>query len=118
MEPQYDCGLGTVILSVDLDGNIYPCHRFSSDDTTILGNVTNVENINMSYKSIPNSTCQNCWNKYTCSHGCKYNDKWVAGNEGGKLPYWCVYSQKMSELSLILCAELSQKHIQRILQIP
>ena len=116
MNPNYNCGLGSALLSIDINGDIYPCHRFCSDDEAKLGNVFNPTFIQKFDDRELNSNCNDCWNKYTCSHGCRYNDK-ETGSIEKKHPFWCVYSKKMTELSLVLCSQLPPEHIAKILQI-
>lgn len=68
------CGLGNSAIAVDINGDIYPCHRFVSDKRSIIGNIydgfkrrqeflesVNIENIDK---------CKKCWAKNLCIGGC------------------------------------------------
>ncbi|KGG79532.1 hypothetical protein Y919_11465 [Caloranaerobacter azorensis H53214] len=112
---KYTCGLGEVIYSVDIYGDIYPCHRFSSESDYKLGNVMSQGEIKEF--SFTTQECNKCWNQYTCSHGCCYNDYILTDSLNKKNLYWCAYSKKMTELCLALIPELSEKHLKRILAV-
>lgn len=113
---KYTCGLGEVIYSVDIYGDIYPCHRFSSENNYKLGNVMDQEKVKVF--SFVTEECNKCWNQYTCSHGCCYNDYILTDSLNKKNPYWCAYSKKMTELCLALIPKLSEEHLKRILMVP
>jgi len=112
---KYTCGLGEVIYSVDIYGDIYPCHRFSSENDYKLGNVMDQKKIKGF--SFITEECNKCWNQYTCSHGCCYNDYILSDSLNKKNPYWCGYSKKMTELCLALIPKLSEEHLKRILVV-
>lgn len=114
LDIEYSCGIGESIFSVNADGNIYPCHRFASEDQFILKNLFDEKPLKkFNYES---KECHKCWNQYTCSHGCYYNDYFYS-NSISKNPYWCIYSKKMTELSLLLIPYLSESQLNRILSI-
>lgn len=114
LDINYSCGIGESIYSVDAYGNIYPCHRFVSEYQFILKNLFDEKPLKkFNYES---QECHKCWNQYTCSHGCYYNDYFYS-NSTSKNPYWCRYSKKMTELSLLLIAYLSESQLNRILSI-
>ena len=113
MQMVYDCGLGSIIYCVDYKGDIYPCHRHSGDYKYTLGNVKNGDckvfiNKAFSYQS------EKCWNRYTCSHGCRYEDIKTGGNEKNK--YSCAYSKKMTEIAIALCSELDKEMLYKIMR--
>ncbi|WP_276318779.1 hypothetical protein [Marinitoga lauensis] len=41
----------------------------------------------------------------------------LTGSSDDKNIYWCIYSQKMTELSLRLIPKLKEKHLKKILGI-
>lgn len=109
----YECGLGKIIYSIDYKGDIYPCHRHSGDIAYLLGNVNNNDckpfnNVPISYQ------CDKCWNRYTCSHGCRYEDVMAGGD--GKNKYFCAYSKKMTEIAIALCGELDKEMLYNIMR--
>ncbi|MBU1144031.1 MAG: radical SAM protein [Firmicutes bacterium] len=109
----FGCGIGESTFSVDIHGDVYPCHRFSSIEESKIGNVFHT--VRVVKESEYSNKCKSCWNRYTCSHGCKYNDIMLSENTVEKNQYWCMYSQKMTELSLALCANLNENTIAKIL---
>lgn len=114
LDIDYSCGVGESIFSVDIKGDIYPCHRFSSEKDFVLKNLYKEEDIKkIKYVSYD---CCNCWNKYTCSHGCFYND-YSLNKSFEKNPFWCRYSKKMTELSLLLITKLSDNQLRQILSV-
>lgn len=112
-EIDYSCGLGELVFSVDFKGDVYPCHRYSSNEDQKIGNV--VGEIKKTDQLYTSEQCKVCWNRYSCSHGCSYNDHELTGSTSTKNEYWCKYSQKMTELSLVLCTQLSQKTLMEIM---
>lgn len=115
LDIDYTCGVGESIFSTDINGDIYPCHRFSSEKEFCMGNVSEVTNLtSFTYKS---TQCKSCWNQYTCSHGCCYNDYFLEKDIKVKNQYWCMYSQKMTELSLQLIQNLEYSKIANILGV-
>lgn len=109
----YGCGLGKTTFSVDINGNIYPCHRFTALDEFKIGNVS--DNTKVKDFIFTSTKCKNCWNRYTCTHGCSYNDYEIEHSLTSKNQYFCSYSQKMSELALALCNELQPDILNEIM---
>ena len=108
------CGAGERITAIDLKGDIYPCHRFSSEESSLCGNVFDK---NVTFENdIQNKKegCNLCWNQFTCTHGCPYNDRLYEG-EGSKNPYWCMYAKKMTEIALSLVANMKRDSLYNIL---
>ena len=111
----YGCGLGEITFAVDFRGDIYTCHRYSSNEDQKTGNVFGAFNKNNQiYTSVK---CKTCWNRYSCTRGCSYNDHVLTGSTSMKNEYWCKYSQKLTELSLALCSQLSEKQLMNIMAI-
>ena len=71
-------------ITVDSNGDIYPCHRFFSSKKLLIGNVSenNEDLINKIYKcfkeefvSPRHEKCKNCWAIGLCGSFCKYDDE-------------------------------------------
>ena len=83
------CGVGRGVNIVDVDGNIYPCHRYPGMDKYIIGNVyTGIdrEKISAYYDDIMNSmlkNCKDCWMRYKCGGPCPWQ---VSAEEGHICP--------------------------------
>lgn len=99
-EIAYQCGAGKNTFSVDIEGNIFPCHRLSNDVDLKLGNVNKYASALEWDINLYKDTCQECWNRYTCTHGCRYEDKVAEGGYEKRNPYFCAYSKKMTEIAI------------------
>ncbi|MDO5716649.1 MAG: 4Fe-4S cluster-binding domain-containing protein [Tissierellia bacterium] len=110
IDVEYTCGLGEDILSIDYNGNIYPCHRFSSEEKFKIGNIDDY--VNTKELEFTSTICNACWNRYTCSHGCHYNDYILEKGENKKNPLWCKYAKKLTEQSIKLCESLPKELIE------
>lgn len=117
LDESYSCGVGKTTFAVDINGDIFPCHRYSEIGSEKIGDI-NHKDIIVSLSRFENNRCKKCWNQYTCSHGCNYNDRIICGSENIKNKYWCIYSQKMTELSLALVSKLSEKQLMHIMLLP
>ncbi|WP_066495558.1 PapB family radical SAM/SPASM ranthipeptide maturase [Abyssisolibacter fermentans] len=76
------CGAGSNLMAVDIDGKIYPCHRFVGIEEYVLGNVSDEkleENLNFySNVDLVNfKKCEFCIAKNICAGGC-INENYVA----------------------------------------
>lgn len=78
-----------------------------------MGNISLVENVKKYEADFDKESCIKCWNRYTCSHGCHYEDE--KQNDGRKNIYTCMYAKKMTEISIALCAELEKNKLITIL---
>ncbi|PVX24173.1 MAG: hypothetical protein CW691_08420 [Candidatus Bathyarchaeum sp.] len=70
------CGAGVGYLSIDPEGEIYPCHRFVGDSRFVMGTVFHnevdpkIKDV-FRHSSVNNKEdCKNCWAKYICGGGC------------------------------------------------
>jgi radical SAM protein with 4Fe4S-binding SPASM domain len=84
------CRVGTMIVGITIDGDIYPCHdfagRYAADPeerrTLLIGSVDNgyCQNlatfqdlaVNLDGASEVGRNCTACWAKWACSRGCPY----------------------------------------------
>lgn len=113
----YSCGVGNSVFAIDTCGDIFPCHRFQ-DRNMIMGNIhMNIPEEISVWQSRQALKCSSCWNRFTCSHGCAYDDYRLVGSLKKKNEYWCIYSKKMTELCLMLSARLSEQQIIKILKL-
>lgn len=118
LDSPYSCGVGKTTFSVDINGNLYPCHRFCTDDDKLYGNIMNESSIEFKENHFVDNKCRDCWNQYTCSHGCAYNDVHNTDGTYAKHIFWCCYAKKMTELTLALCARMKPDTLRRVLCIP
>ena len=100
----FGCGIGTM-LTVDADGNFYPCHRFVGEEELILGNLdSGIDTAKISH--ILGATvdkregCSTCWARYICGGGCMY-EAHAAGSIYGPPPQEiCDLYKRIIELSI------------------
>ena len=65
-------------VTVDINGNIYPCHRFCNVTETVLGNINDGLNYNVCNKYIESfllknkDKCKYCWASNICGGNCPY----------------------------------------------
>jgi uncharacterized protein len=68
------CGAGSNMMAVDIDGKIYPCHRFVGIEPFIVGDVMEGKKGNMDFYSVIDlvnfEKCQSCIAKSICGGGC------------------------------------------------
>lgn len=68
------CGVASNMVTVDINGDLYPCHRFVSYKEYVIGNIycgykgrdRFIENLNL----YNHNQCQNCWVQNLCLGGC------------------------------------------------
>jgi uncharacterized protein len=83
------CGVGRNVNIVDVDGNIFPCHRYPGMDEYIIGNIyTGIdrEKLSLYYDNIINNmleNCSDCWVRYKCGGPCPWQ---VSSQEGHICP--------------------------------
>ena len=68
------CGAGSNLMAVDIDGKIYPCHRFVGIESAIIGDVNDYEKENADFYSVIDlenfEKCRSCIAKSICGGGC------------------------------------------------
>lgn len=68
------CGAGSNMMAVDIDGKIYPCHRFVGLEKFILGDVLEDKKENTDFYSVVDlinfDKCQSCIARSICGGGC------------------------------------------------
>jgi len=110
------CGAGDRISAIDPTGNIYLCHRYTSEEDMRLGNIeegyTKKWHFTSESVELP---CKRCWNRYLCTSGCYYNNQKIYGDPLHPHLPWCKYSQKMSEICLSLLDEVPSEKLRQIL---
>lgn len=104
------CGAGCDYISVDTNGDIYPCHQFTSKLDYKMGNVLDKNfNLEISKKMSCNvvtnkSVCESCFAKYYCSGGCAANNINFTNNMNKPYSMTCEMMKKRFELALFINA--------------
>ena len=66
------CGAGIGMLTIDINGNIYPCHRLSADDKkSSIGSIYNQKDLKNNVDIFQKGEkCNLCWIQGLCAGGC------------------------------------------------
>ena len=87
------CGAGRNYLAVDVDGGLYPCHRFVGLREYLLGGVDGAEDPprGLFHESpvTESGECRRCWLKYVCGGGCAYANIASTGSPFRPDPAYC-----------------------------
>ena len=90
------CGIGVSHISVDTNGDVYPCYRLTGKQEYIMGNIlldgfnlNKIPQLSELYDLLFSSECGNCYAKSICRNGC-YADKLLAGEN-----FNCDFNEKL-----------------------
>ncbi len=87
------CGAGRSYLAADVDGGLYPCHRFVGLREYLLGSVYGAEDPPRGlFHASPvteSEECRRCWLKYVCGGGCAYANIASTGSPFRPGPAFC-----------------------------
>ncbi len=105
------CGAGKTTFAVDINGDIFPCHRYSGVANSVIGNVhKKLNTLDETIICLSKYQCKKCWNRNTCSHGCSYENYQNIKNNR-MAPYFCNYAKKMTELAIGLCMHMDENQL-------
>ncbi len=106
------CGVGTTQIAIDINGDIYPCHRFVANKEYSLGNVltsveldnTNfIEEISIKY----HEECKKCWAKNLCAGACPNENLVNTGTTQNSTKKNCKYIKAMYKSLINIYINLS-----------
>lgn len=107
------CGAGTSAFSYDINGDMYPCHRFHgnkeykiSDFKDNVGIITNEKFKNLKTSYLPE--CSKCWARKFCWGCCPGESEAFDKNLGEPTEAWCSYKRLQSELSIMTAIAYSK----------
>lgn len=103
------CSAGKKSIAVDINGNIYPCHRFVSYKNFCMGNVSNklVSQFDFSVQSI--GRCENCISKSVCAGACPEESLRANNNYLIPMETHCNMMRKITEVALDIYTCLDDK---------
>jgi uncharacterized protein len=117
------CGVGRNTNAVDVDGNIYPCHRFVGMENYILGNIDSGlddEKMTRFYTNllrVRTGKCWSCWVRHYCMGLCP----WRAAHENGQIEIpsddFCEDIKKGFKFSMYIFVRLGKKHPKLLLEL-
>ncbi|NJE46172.1 radical SAM protein [Thermococcus sp. GR7] len=108
----FHCGAGKGSVAIDVNGNIYPCHRFVSMKNFELSHIENFEWEHLKrfelqkYNFFNHEPCKSCWLKLYCHDFCFYENTIYTGR--GFIPpaLKCYYSRESFKIGLWLYSRL------------
>lgn len=75
---EFICGSGNTMCAIDINGKIYPCHRFVGIKEQSIGSVFDNTFENKEYLDTINinnrNQCHNCWARTLCVGGCSHEN--------------------------------------------
>ena len=116
----FSCGVCKGMLAINVDGNIFPCHRFVGIDNFIIGDLDHwldakkILGIFQKFNKA-REVCNSCWAVFLCAKGCLYD--WTNGNGSfiEKEDANCMITKKIIELSIFIYSALADKNSGKIL---
>ncbi len=102
------CGAGTSMISIDISGNIYPCHGFVGDDQFNMGNINAGINFNKLKRFVDHihlankNECFNCIARDFCGGGCSYRFYFMNHDLNKPSDDFCGFIKTMYKFSIIL----------------
>jgi uncharacterized protein len=108
------CGCGNEYVAVTSEGDIYPCHQFTGQETQKMGNLF-ANNFNREIKNkfaeshiYSKPDCADCWAKFYCSGGCAANNYILSGDIGKPYKIYCELQKKRLECALAIKASKAE----------
>lgn len=117
------CGAGNNIMTVNIDGNIYPCHRFVGNDEAKLGNIDNFDQCGNEpfYANVGLNEfekCQSCFAKNTCAGGCINENFEYTGAINDVPEARCIYFREVSRAVIELYITLNEDQKEKLFGKP
>ncbi len=117
------CGVGRNTNAVDVDGNIYPCHRYVGLENYIIGNVrTGIDEKKISdyYDRLINNTlewCSACWARTKCGGPCPWEISKTDGEITPPSERTCRHTKHALERAFYTYVCLAERHPERLNEI-
>lgn len=121
-ESTYFCGAEVNFLAVDINGDLYPCHRFVNNKEYKQGNIFErtysiakskfLEEAHVSNRL----NCNKCWAKNLCGGGCHHENLESTGKVTTPPLHYCILTQKQLEATLHLYLRLSDEQRELLLE--
>lgn len=110
------CGAGIGMVTVDINGKIYPCHRISADDkTSSIGSVYNPMNLKDNVDILKKGEkCNLCWIQGLCAGGCPSTNYFISKKYSCCPEYICEYERQYVEELFNLYISLNQSEKEKL----
>ncbi|MNP35492.1 hypothetical protein D3C76_1288270 [compost metagenome] len=104
--------------AIDINGDVYPCHRFVSNKEYILGNVyTSVRRRGAFLEEINvdnHKKCDNCWARNLCIGGCPNENLTSTGSVGEMTENNCELTRNIYEKLIKVYLRLTNEEKERL----
>lgn len=118
------CSFGKCEISIDIDGNIFPCDAFMSDEKYCIGNIFEKQPRKINCKNVDCILeCSTCWAKYICGGTCYRANHYSNGDINRISKVDCIRMKNSIIIMLnfikniFLNKDLGKKTLQKILEI-
>jgi len=109
------CGAGVSEMALDINGDIYPCHRFIGQKDFYMGNIDNFKNeklyndfgFSKKQEDKKESMCADCIAQGICGGGCFFENYTLQGDIHSAVPASCAIMKYMTESALKLYITLT-----------
>jgi uncharacterized protein len=112
------CGVGRNAYAIDINGDIYPCHRFVSNKEFKLGDIFNgVKNRNSFINKVlvlNHRQCNNCWAKNLCLGSCPHENLMATGSIQQSSDQNCNLIKSMYEEAIKVYLNLTEEEKREI----
>ena len=98
------CGAGTNMVAIDIDGKVYPCHRFVGISEAVLGNIDSGVKENKEFydeAELNNyEKCKTCIARSVCAGGCINENYYANGKLNEPTGVFCKYKRAIVDKAL------------------
>lgn len=114
------CGAGTNLMAVDIDGKIYPCHRFVGIKDAVLGDVDSAMKENKEFYSDVElnsyKQCKTCIARSICGGGCINENYYANGKLNEPSEDFCEYRRAIVDKVLEIYVMMSDEAKEQLLE--
>lgn len=106
------CGAARYMYAVDINGDLYPCHRFVGESSFCLGNIeqdVNRESFLNQININERDKCKKCWAQNLCLGGCPHENFTVTGSINHSGNRNCKFSHMVYEELFKIYVNLSER---------
>ncbi|MCK5806581.1 MAG: SPASM domain-containing protein [Lentisphaeria bacterium] len=113
--PDIGCGICRNDQGVDVDGRLYPCHRYVGMESYVIGNVHSGPDLNAARRGYERiyatwfSICSDCWARYICNGSCPWQGAHSDGTQGLPRPATCASVKRSIHRSAYLANLLARE---------
>ena len=114
------CGVGRSMLTVAVDGKIYPCHCFIGLEKFCLGSINTPGPVPRKFfethQIVENKKCQHCFARFACGGSCAYENYGVNGDIYHPTPEYCAKKKAWIEFAIYLDSQMNKEDRKYLLE--